>query len=63
MNIFRMLTAILRGLNPHPPEAKIRAIQSAYANEATHQWGREDWDSSTVTKEQLRDTKTEWKRK
>lgn len=63
MNIFRMLSAILRGLNPHPQEAKIRAHQSAYAREATRQWGREDWDGCVVTKGQLRDTEVEWKRK
>lgn len=64
MNIFRMLSAILRGLAPHPADATIRARQSAYAREATMQWGREyDWDGCTVTKEQLRDTREEWKRK
>lgn len=64
MNIFRMLSAVLRGLNPHPVDKHIRALQSKFSREAALQWGRDiDWDGCTVSKQQLNETIIIWERK
>lgn len=62
MNIFRMLSAILRGLSPHPDERHIRALQSAYAREAALQSGRGVLIYDAV-KVRWQDMGVEWKRK